>query len=250
MLPELSAPLLSLLAIGACMFIVGGIVKGTLGVGLPLVVVPMLSLVVPAPQAMGLLVTPVLSSNLWQALEGGRFGFTMRRFAALIVAQFVTTLLTVKYTQGLSLKTLNVLIALIVVSAVVLMLVRPRGEISPRLQAWTHPLVGVIAGVMGGISSLTGPIIIAYLVALRLKREEFIGSISVIYLFGSVPMYGAMLWFGRFGWQEAALSLVALAPMFIGLKIGTSIRHRLSERLFRGLLYAFLTLLAVLLLFK
>lgn len=232
------------------MFIVGGIVKGTLGVGLPLVVVPMLSLLVPAPQAMGLLVTPVLSSNLWQAMEGGRFRFTFKRFSSLIAAQFIVTLLTIKFTQGLSLKTLNILIALIVVSAVVLMMLRPRGEISPRLQAWTHPLIGVIAGVMGGISSLTGPIIIAYLVALRLKREEFIGSISVIYLFGSVPMYGGMLWFGRFGWSEVALSLLALVPMFAGLKIGTSIRHHLSERLFRGLLYTFLTLLAVLLLFK
>lgn len=250
MLPELSGPLLTLLAAGAGMFIIGGIVKGTLGVGLPLVVVPMLSLLVPAPQAMGLLVTPVLSSNLWQALEGGRFGFTLRRFASLIGAQFIATILTIRFTQGLSLKTLNALIALIVVSAVVLMLLRPRGEISPRLQAWTHPLIGVVAGVMGGISSLTGPIIIAYLVALRLKREEFIGSISVIYLFGSVPMYGAMLWFGRFGWIEVALSLLALAPMFLGLKIGTSIRHHLSERLFRGMLYAFLTVLAALLLFK
>lgn len=232
------------------MFVFGGAVKGTLGVGLPLVVVPMLSLMIPAPQAMGLLVTPVLSSNLWQALEGGRFAFTLRRFAGLIIAQFVATITTVWWAQGLSLKAFNSLIALIVVSAVVAMAFRPRGEISERAQRWANPVVGLIAGIMGGISSLTGPIIIAYLVALRLKREEFIGSISVIYLFASVPMYAAMLWVGRFGTQEVLLSLLALVPMFLGLKIGTAIRHRLSEELFRRLLYAFLTLLAVLLVFK
>ena len=49
--------------------VLGGVVKGTLGVGLPLVVVPLLSLLLPAPKAMGLLVMPVLLSILWQYIE-------------------------------------------------------------------------------------------------------------------------------------------------------------------------------------
>ena len=51
------------LVASAVMFTVGGVVKGTLGVGLPLVVVPLLSLILPTSQAMGLLVMPVLLSE-------------------------------------------------------------------------------------------------------------------------------------------------------------------------------------------
>ena len=137
-----------------------------------------------------------------------------------------------------------------VLCAVLLMAVRPRGQIHPRYEGWASALVGVAAGFMGGISSLTGPVLITYLMALHLKREEFIGSISIIYLFGGLSMYGAMLWYGRFSLTEVAISFVALAPMFLGLKVGASIHHRLSEGVFRGILLTFLTALALVLLAK
>lgn len=245
-----SLALPGLLAAGAGMFVAGGVVKGTLGVGLPLVVVPLLSLVVPAPQAMGLLVLPVLLSNVLQALEGGRFGYAMRRFAPLIVAQILATLLAIHFSRDLSLKALNGAIALTVISAVVLMLLQPRGEITPRHEVWTGPLVGAVAGAMAGVSSLTGPILITYLMALRLKRDEFVGSISIIYLLGAVPMYAGMLAWGRFGWAEVGWSGLALVPMVLGLRMGAAIRHRLSEAVFRRMLLAFLTLLSALLLVK
>ncbi len=234
----------------AAMFVAGGVVKGTLGVGLPLVVVPLLSLIMPAPQAMGLLVLPVLLSNTLQAVEGGRLRYAVSRFWPLILAQLVVTVLAVALSSQMSLKSLNSAIALTVISAVVLMAVQPRGDIAPRHQAWAGPFVGAVAGLLAGLSSLTGPIVIAYLLALRLKRDEFVGSISIIYLLGAVPMYGAMLAWGRFGWAEVGWSILALAPMYAGMRLGAAVRHRLSETLFRRLLLAFLALLSVLLLFK
>lgn len=245
-----SLALPGLLAVGAGMFVAGGVVKGTLGVGLPLVVVPLLTLIVPAPQAMGLLVLPVLLSNVLQALEGGRLGYAVRRFAPLIVAQLLATLLAIHFSRELSLKALDGAIALTVLSAVVLMLLQPRGEITPRHEVWAGPLVGAVAGTMAGVSSLTGPILITYLMALRLRRDEFVGSISIIYLLGAVPMYAGMLAWGRFGWAEVGWSCLALAPMVLGLRMGAAIRHRLSEALFRRMLLAFLTLLSALLLVK
>ncbi len=245
-----SGSLAFLMLASAAMFVAGGVVKGTLGVGLPLVVVPLLSLIMPAPQAMGLLVLPVLLSNALQAVEGGRLRYAVRRFWPVMLAQLVATVLAVALSQEMSLKSLNSAIALTVISAVALMAVQPRGEIAPRHQAWAGPLVGALAGVLAGLSSLTGPILIAYLMALRLKREEFVGSISIIYLLGAVPMYGAMLAWGRFGWTEVGWSILALAPMYAGMRLGAAVRHRLSETVFRRLLLAFLVLLSVLLLFK
>lgn len=245
-----SGSLALLLALSAGMFVSGGVVKGTLGVGLPLLVVPLLSLIMPASQAMGLLVLPVLVSNTLQVLEGGRFSYALRRFAPLIVAQLVATILAVHFSQDLSPKALNAAIAVTVISAVGLMAFKPSGEIAPRHQVWAGPLVGAIAGLMAGVSSLTGPIIITYLMALRLKRDEFVGSISIIYLLGAVPMYVAMLAWGRFGWTEVGWSCLALVPMYLGMRMGAALRHRLSESVFRRLLLAFLVALSLVLLVK
>jgi uncharacterized membrane protein YfcA len=86
--------------------------------------------------------------------------------------------------------------------------------------------------------------------ALKLSREQFIGSISIVYLAASIPMYGAMLWYERFGWVEVGLSALGLIPMFLGLKIGKALRHRLSEEMFRKLLLIYLFVLAIVLTLK
>ncbi|MBC7204475.1 MAG: sulfite exporter TauE/SafE family protein [Pusillimonas sp.] len=248
LLAELDWTLLVWIGVAA-IFIVGGIVKGTMGVGLPTVVLPMLSLLVPGTQAMGLLVMPVLSSNFWQAIEGGNWRYSLRRFGSLIGTQLLFVVLTVKLTAGFSIAFFNVVVAIAVLSSVALMFVRPQ-KVRAEQERWMGPLVGLIAGVMGGASSLTGPIIITYLMALRLKREEFIASISIIYLLGSVPMYVAMLWYGRFGFNEVALSVLALLPMFAGLRFGKAIRQYLSEMAFRRVLTGFLVILALMLVLK
>jgi uncharacterized membrane protein YfcA len=245
-----TADTLALLAAGAGMFFAGGLVKGILGVGLPLVVVPLLTLILPATQAMGLLVMPVLLSNALQAVEGGRLRYALRRFAPLMLAQLVATLIANHWGAQLSAKGMNAVMAFTVISAVVIMVLQPNGEITPRQERWAGPLVGATAGALAGASSLTGPILITYLLALRLPRDEFIGSISIIYLLGALPMYLAMLAWGRFGWEEVAWSCLGLAPMFLGLRMGNLIRSRLSEVLFRKVLFGFLILLALLLLTK
>jgi uncharacterized membrane protein YfcA len=97
---------------------------------------------------------------------------------------------------------------------------------------------------------MMGPFLITYLVALRLPREQFIGSISVMYLAGAVPMYASMAALQVMGLPEVVLSTLALAPMFGGMALGKRLRSRVSEQLFRRLLLGFLTVVALLLLLR
>lgn len=249
-MPALDAAALGLLALCALAFVLGGVVKGALGVGLPLVAVPLLSLWLPSPQAIALLMAPVLLSNLWQAVEGGRARSSLRRFGGLIVAQCVATVITVRMTLALSVQQLNVMLALAVLLAVALMAWQPSLRISPQRERVVGVGIGLMSGLLGGVSALTGPVIITYLMALKLQREDFIGSISIIYLSAAIPLYGALMLFGRVGVQEIGLSLLALLPMGLGLVVGKAVRQRLDERLFRRVLLAFLCVLATLLLFK
>ncbi len=231
-------------------FIAGGIVKGTLGVGLPLTVVPILSLILPAPTAISVMAVPVLASNLWQALDSQAPKAYLRRFAPLSVMLLISTLITVPLALSLSSHALNILVAASILTAVTLMAFKPQLRISTRNEKLASAGIGALAGVMGGVSSMTGPLIITYLVALKLPREAFIGCISIIYLFGTVPLYASLIAYGRLGWVEALVSLLALLPMFAGMAVGKKLRHRLSEIAFQRVLLSFLALLAVLLMVK
>ena len=231
-------------------FMLGGTVKGVLGVGLPLVVVPLLSLMLPTPTAIALVAAPVLVSNLWQTYDSRASRHNLQRFWPLIVSLLLSTLITVPLTLQLPGAVLNSMMALALVTAIALMAFNPKVRIAPRWERWAGAGVGTLSGALGGVSSLTGPIIITFLMALQLKREEFIGTISVIYLFGAAPLYAALWWYGRLEFSHIMVSVVAMAPMALGLSLGKRVRTRVSEVLFRRILLVFLLCIAVALLSK
>lgn len=249
-MPELLTWVFSFVAL-----LLGGVIKGALGVGLPLISVPILSLWLPTGRAIGLLSVPVLWSNLVQARGGGGrsvegFAAGWRRFRGLIVAQFIVTVLTVGLTADLPAHYLNVLIASAVFVAVALMSFQTRLVVAPQHEFGLGIAVGVMAGLLGGASSLTGPVVITYFLALRLPRDEFVRSISLVYLAGSLPIYVAMLWFGRISWADVGWSILALLPVYLGMRMGQAVRQRLDETLFRRIVLVFLVVVAVILLMR
>jgi uncharacterized protein len=243
-------PSAGLLALVGVSFFLGGLVKGTLGIGLPLMALPLLSFGWSPTQAIALVSVPVLSSNLWQAWDSGISGPGVRRFWPLIATLFVTTLAVVPFTLALPDATLRSLLAAAVLLTVLLNALPLRLTVSAKHERFWSAGVGALSGLMGGVSSITGPVIISYLVSLRLPREVFVGSISVIYLAGALPLYGSMAVQGRFALREMVVSLLSLLPMALGLALGKRLRGHLDEVLFRRLLLGFLTLLALLLIFK
>ena len=69
----------TLLVATAGIFLLAGLVKGTIGLGLPTVSVGLLGLLMPPAQAAAILIVPSLVTNVWQALVGGSFWELVRR---------------------------------------------------------------------------------------------------------------------------------------------------------------------------
>ena len=55
-------------------FLLAGLVKGVIGMGLPTVAMGLLAVVLPPAEAAALLVVPSLVTNVWQLLAGPSFG--------------------------------------------------------------------------------------------------------------------------------------------------------------------------------
>ncbi len=238
------------LLLGALIFVAGGLVKGMLGIGLPLVVVPLLSLGVPATHAIAMVAVPILLSNAWQAWDTGFSWAGVQRFLPLIATLLMATLITVPMTLAMSDGALRTSMAVVLLIAVTLIALPLHLRVPPSQERWWSAGVGALSGLMGGVSSLTGPLIISYLVSLRLPRDVFVGTISVIYLAGAIPLYGSMAANGRIGLHDVALSTLALLPMAVGLQGGKWLRGKLSEVVFRRVLLGSLVLVALMLIFR
>ena len=237
-------------AVCTAAIICGGVIKGTLGVGLPLLAVPVMSLFISSTQAIALVSVPVLVSNIWQVWQEGSLKASLKRFWPLMLTQALMTICSVYWTLSFSVSELNRVLAFALILAVVLMAFKPSFNIPPEKEPMTSALVGVTSGLLGGASSLMGPIVISYMMSLKLHRDEFVGCISVIYLNAAWPLYLAMWGFGRMSLDDIAYSFLAIIPMFLGLYAGQKIRHHLSEETFRRALLGFLSVVAVMLVFR
>ncbi len=237
-------------AVCTAAIICGGVIKGTLGVGLPLLAVPVMSLFISSTQAIALVSVPVLVSNIWQVWQEGSLKASLKRFWPLMLTQALMTVGSVYWTLSFSVSELNKVLAFALILAVVLMAFKPSFNIPPEKEPMTSALVGVTSGLLGGASSLMGPIVISYMMSLKLHRDEFVGCISVIYLNAAWPLYLAMWGFGRMSLDDIAYSFLAIIPMFLGLYAGQKIRHHLSEETFRRALLGFLSVVAVMLVFR
>lgn len=230
---------IDLLLVGWCALalFLGGTVKGTLGVGIPLVAVPLLALAMPVPQAVVLLPIPILLANVWQAFAGGHFTNALRRFWPLILGVVVGTVIGAHVLVSVDPRTLYALVGVIVVVFSLSGYFQPALRLPRRAERWLGVAVGLTSGVLGGLSTMHGPPLIMFLVALRLPKDEFVGTIAVLYLSGIVPLTLALGALDVMGRHELLLSALAGAPVFLGVLAGQLVRDRLDQNTFRkGLL--------------
>jgi uncharacterized protein len=75
----------SIIAAVVCSLIVAGLLKGIIGVGMPIVALPLLSLFIDIKSAAMLLSMPLIFSNLPQALEGGNTGRCLMQLMPVIL---------------------------------------------------------------------------------------------------------------------------------------------------------------------
>ena len=73
----------------------GGVAKGILGVGLPMIALPLLYTSIPIREAVALMYGPVLVMNVWQTFQGGYFATALRKYWPMMAAVAAGTVLVV-----------------------------------------------------------------------------------------------------------------------------------------------------------
>lgn len=232
-----------LIAVGA--FLMGGFVKGLVGIGLPMVAMPILVTTFTVPTAVTLTLVPIILSNIWQAAATGRLMPVIKRFWPLQV-----TLLVVLLPSSRLLVTLdnNVLLACagaaLVLSSIGLTLSQAR-PLPTQYQTVAAIAAGAIAGLLGGVSSLVGVPVIVYLASLHLDRKEFVSAVSVIYL-GAVLPYSVSLFYQRVMTVDHVIaSTLCAIPTMCGVAIASRMMRGRDRTIFRRLLLLCLVLMGV-----
>jgi uncharacterized membrane protein YfcA len=237
------SPLVLLLAAGA--FFAGGAIKGALGIGLPLIAVPLLTSALDLPLAVALMIVPVTSSNFLQALQGGHFRAAVRRFWLVLVPLVLFTLVSAQFLADIDLRTGALVLGSIVMVFSIIQALPLRLSLAPERARLLNPVMGSLAGLLGGVSNLFGLPLIMYLVALRLPKDEFVATVALFFLTGSVTLYLVLFLNGLLTLDIVAFSAAGAVPMIIGLLIGGRLRDRIPQKTFERLLLVVLFLIGI-----
>ena len=218
---------------GALAFFLGGFVKGVTAMGLPLVAVPVFALFTDVSIAVPLMAVPTVVSNVWQVHKAGTGRLAVVRFWPLLLAIAAGTWLGASFIARADKDVLGIILGIVTVSFVGVSFTRFRPRVARGAEAWASPVVGFGTGVLGGLTSIFGPPLAMYLLALRVDRNEFVGGMGVIMLVGAAALALALSNYGLLGPEALIASIVACIPAFAGLYAGAAIRNRVSPEAFQ-----------------
>ncbi len=221
----------------------GGFIKGALGVGTPLLTVPMMAQVLPPQTAIAIMAMPVVVANLWQYAQAQRSVEVARKFWPTFVAILVGTWIGVKILSVIDETTLMVIVGIAVMAFALLQGSSYRFYLADRMVRPAGTVFGLSSGVIGGISSFFGPMLMIYLMSIRdLDKNRFVSTISFLYVSAVVPWVINLYFFGLLGNETLILSLLAVLPVSLGMLLGQKMRRYISEHKFNILILGILLL--------
>jgi uncharacterized membrane protein YfcA len=240
---------LALGAISSAVFL-GGLTKGALGIGMPLLAMPVMALFMTVPQALTVLTIPILVTNIWQALQGGHLKAMVQRFWDLALALAIGIAIGAQALVVLDAKLLYLVMGLVVLIQPVLRFCIPDFQFSPRTQRVVGPIFALASGVIGGMTGFFGPLLMVYLASLGLLKDHFAAAVSMMFVIGALSLGISLAQLGFINGPELTVSLAALLPAVAGIYLGQLIRSHISQSQFERGLGFFLLLIGLSLLLK
>jgi len=224
---------------------VGGFVKGVLGVGLPMVSVPLMSFMVAPYVAAALVVLPVFPANIIQLQSGGPLLTKIKRFWPISLGIAVGTFISAPYLIAADPRVLQFIVASISGLYALQRIRKQNIFIKPAREKPVGLLWGFGSGALGGIAMLIGPLIVIYMAALRMERDVFVGSIAFVYLVTTLTIGLALANYDQLTPTLIWASVLACIPAVGGVVTGAWCRKYISQEVFDKLLTVLIIVISV-----
>ena len=226
-------------------FLLAGGVKGVVGLGLPTVAVALLSAAFGIEAALPLLVIPSFVTNVWQGSAGGHAMVLFRRFGTALAIIPVATWIGYHYIFAGAPQAMDRVLgaALIVYAGLGLRAARFRAP--ARAESVLTPIVGLVNGLITGVTGTFVIPIVMYLEALGLDRDELVQMMGIAFSVSTAALAGVLVMHGAYRIDVGYVSAAAVVPAVAGMMIGARLRVRLAPATFRRWLLAGLGLIGL-----
>ena len=238
------------ISIIAVTFLFAGLVKGAIGLGLPTISLGLLVATFDLTTAMALLIMPALFTNLWQAFSGGNFRKLIHRLWPFLLMASITVWFGSTALTKIDLWILSMLLGGLLVTYALLSLSGLRFAIKETYEPWVGILLGIINGILTGMTGAFAVPGIMYLQGIGLARDQFVQAMGLLFCVSTIALAIALHRHNFLTGETGLVSAIAVLPALLGMKLGQRLRQKLSEHGFRQAFFISILLLGVYIIVK
>jgi len=231
-------------------FLIAGTAKGITGFGIQVVALSILTIALDLVTAMAVLLAPSTATNIWQAVVGGFTRELLVRLWAFLLAVALAVLIGAMALTRVDLSLLTAFLGLVMIAYASASLLGVHFTVGTHTERWLGPTVGLVNGVITG---MTGSSVVPgtmYLQALGLSRDMLVQSMGMLYLVSTLALAVALQANNLLDLELGLYSASAIVPALCGMLLGQKIRQQLSEILFRKIFFTALLALGTYLLVR
>lgn len=226
-------------------FLLAGLVKGVIGLGMPSIAIALLALIMTPAEAAAIMVVPTFVTNIWQMLVGPHLLALVRRLWPLLAASVVGIWLGGSVLTSANSRVAASGLGLALVIYAVIGLTKLQFSVPRRHQGWLSPLIGLTTGLIAGATAVfvipAGP----YYQAIGLSKDELVQMLGLSFTVAVVTLTLILWRDGVMHLSNITGSALAVLPALSGMALGQIVRMRTSEETFRKYFFAGLLLLGV-----
>ena len=239
-----------LIILTTVVFFVAGTVKGSIGMGLPIVSITLLSFYASPRLAMTLIIVPTLATNFLQYYRSADRVDMVLSNKYLLVSLFVCTFIFSYFSFSLEQKTLSFLLGLMIFIFIIYRWTGFSLSFGLGFDKIIQVVSGAIIGTAAGFTHVWAPTIAVLLLIRKANKDQFVGLTGLYIFVGSFGLFSTHYFFELLDSQNSILSTLMIFPSVFGFLIGEKIRSFISEKLFETFLMIFLLFASINLLYK
>jgi uncharacterized protein len=214
-------------------FLLAGIVKGALGLGLPTVAMGLLVVSMPPAQALAIVIVPAIVTNIWQTFVGPYLRDIIRRLWPLMIGTVVGIWLNSGMLTGPYARYGAVVLGVLLVIYAIIGLTKFSFHVARRNEKWVGGIVGVITGLVSATTGVQVLPSMPFMQAIGMEKDELVQALGVFFTVATVSLAFNLTRAGLLTAATALPGAVAMAAAFAGVFIGQAVRSRLEPEAFR-----------------
>lgn len=195
--------------------------------------------------ALSLVLIPSICSNLVVMRQVGQFKSTILRFWPMLLATIPGLILGLWVLSEIKEDMAKVVFGLVLLLWCGFSLLKPDLRLTDGRERYFAPISGICTGIINGLTGSQVMPAIPFLMSLSLDRNAFIQAANCSFTMSSLIMMLGLGHLGLFTGTDVLISTFGVLCVFVGVKFGTAVRERLSEKAFRNTILAILTMMSI-----